>query len=214
MWAHCSVSLPFQLRRCTAKILSAHVSCAVLSEPIALLINRSFSTGTFPSLLKKAQIAPVFKSGDQKTVSNYLPISVLPTLSKIYERCMHTRLVSHLSRHNILFPCQFGFWKHCSTVQAVNKFTEFLYDSLNRKHFAISLFIDLRRAFDTVNHSILLAKLKAYWVRGLALDWFSSYLYDKEYCVRIGDSVSQYVKSKVSIPQGSILGTHFIYCLH
>ena len=178
----------------------------MLCDVIAYLVNDSFDSGVFPQLLKRAEIVPVFKSGDPKLVYNYRPISLLPLMSKIYERCMYNRLLSFLIRHSILSTDQFGFRRGRSTVDAIGGFVERIYRALNNSQYVISTFVDLKKAFDTVNHRILLDKLFKYGVRGLPLQWFASYLRDREHCVRIGDAQSEYKTLNISIPQGSILG--------
>ena len=119
---------------------------------------------------------------------------------------MYNRLLSFLNRHSILSTDQYGFRRGRSTVDAIGGFIERIYRALNNSEYVISTFVDLRKAFDAVNHRILLDKLFKYGVRGLPLQWFASYLRDREHCVRIGDTQSEYKTLNISIPQGSILG--------
>ena len=127
------------------------------------LINLSFTTGVFPSALKIAKVTPVFKNkGSPLFCSNYRPISLLSNLDKIYERIIYKRLHAFLTHHNILSPQQFGFRKSYSTFHAVLSITQKLYDALKSDKFAYAVFIDLEKAFDTVDHSMLLSKLHHY----------------------------------------------------
>jgi retron-type reverse transcriptase len=119
---------------------------------------------------------------------------------------MSARLVNFLNTYSLISDCQFGFRSGRSTSDAIFKLTEFIYNSLNNKDHALSIFVDLRKAFDSVDHQILLDKLKCYGVRGLPLSWFSSYLCNREQYVKIGNSVSDRKILNIGVPQGSILG--------
>ena len=145
-------------------------AACILSAPIFMLINRSFEAGVFPSILKLAEVVPVFKSGVRKLTTNYRPISLLPVLSKLFERAMSSRVVDYLTKFSIVTPCQFGFRKSLSTADAITSLTEFIYTSLNDKNHALSIFVDLSKAFDTINHEILLSKLFLYGIRAMQLD--------------------------------------------
>lgn len=174
-------------------------------DPLTYLINQSFQTGVFPDVLKLARITPIFKSGVPTDVSNYRPISVLPTLSKIFEKCLTNRLYSFVEKNNILSCVQFGFRRSRSTVDAVIELTEHIYNSLNSKEHAVSVFIDFKKAFDTVNHTILFNKLNFYGIRGLPLLLVKSYLTNRVHCVRNVTSVSSVRTSNIGLPQGSIM---------
>ena len=178
----------------------------VFTPVIADMVNLSFQTGSFPNSLKDACITPLHKKGDRKLVSNYRPISCLPFLSKIYEKLLARRLQSFLDLHGILSPNQFGFRKGKSTESAMVNLMEYLYEALDRREYAISIFIDYKKAFDSIDHNILLLKLEAYGVRGVVLDLFRSYLYNRRHCVRIKDCFSEFSIFNVGVPQGSVLG--------
>ena len=177
-----------------------------LSIPISKIINCSFSKGIFPNLLKHAIVTPIHKKGDRCDPSNFRPISVTSFLSKIFEKLIFLRLSKFLLDCNILSPKQFGFKQHFSTQDALNSLVEYYYDVLDRKEIAVSVFIDYCKAFDTINHSILVRKLEYYGIRGLPLKLLTSYLRDRTQVVRIGSSFSSVKSVNIGIPQGTILG--------
>jgi len=178
----------------------------VLAPPIADLINLSFQSGVFPNSLKNSTVTPVYKAGIDTNVSNYRPISVLPTLSKIFEKCMCSRLMSYVEKRNIICPEQFGFQKGKGTVDAVLDFVGRIYRALDDRNHVVSMFVDLRKAFDTVNHAVLLDKLLFYGVRGLPLELIRSYLKDRKQIVKVKSMTSGPRIMNVGLPQGSILG--------
>ena len=160
-------------------------ACGSILSPILSHINNYFLvSGVFPDALKIAKVVPVFKNGDAKCISNYRPISVLPTLSKITERIVYNRLSKYLSDHSILHSNQFGFREKLSTSMALLELIDKLTEAADNKLTSIGVFIDLAKAFDTVNHKILLCKLEHYGIRGIQLSWFRSYLTNrKQYVV-------------------------------
>jgi len=181
--------------------------CSDLISPIISgLFNSSLNSGVFPSCLKTARVVPVFKSGDVKAVTNYRPISNLPVLSKVFEKLMHERLRNFLKTNNILSSNQFGFRQRSCTADAILEYLDYVGDSLDQRNIIISVFLDFSKAFDTVNHSILLDKLRHVGVRGVVLDWFKSYLCNRQQRVSVGDSVSTQRTMTRGVPQGSILG--------
>ena len=164
----------------------------IVCHPLCKLINVSFVTGVFPDCLKYASIVPIHKSGSTLVKDNYRPISILPVLDKIFERAMYVRLYKFFSDHSLLSDCQYGFRKHSSTSDALLKFTECVYDVLEAGNYALSIFVDFQKAFDTVNRKILLDKLSVYGVRGVCNSLFESYLTNRMQCVRVGSVSSEY----------------------
>ena len=178
----------------------------VLSVPLMHLITKSLETGIVPTQLKIAKVVPIFKGGDRLAPDNYRPISLLPNFSKILEKVVSNRLIIFLDDHKIISKCQFGFRKGHSTIHPLMLFMNNLTVALNKKQFSIAIFCDLRKAFDTVNHKILLDKLKNLGVRGTELSWFESYLSNRQQFVNIGDASSTLLEILLGVPQGSILG--------
>ena len=178
----------------------------ILIEPIRYLINMSIENGVFPDVLKCANVTPIFKNGDRCCVANYRPVSVLPYLSKIFEKCIANRVLGFIDSNKIITPNQFGFQKGKSTEQAILKLIEGIHNALNSKKHHLSIFVDLSKAFDTVNHAILLQKLYHYGIRGPAYSWFESYLSDRQQRVKIGSCFSSSAVLNIGVPQGSILG--------
>ena len=177
-----------------------------VSLPLSELINISFKDGVFPKCLKMARVTPLFKSGDKLSVNNFRPISIFNFYVKIFEKCMVNRMVSYLSKFNIICSEQFGFLKGKSTFDAINSLIEYIYSSFNNKNNCISVFLDMRKAFDTVDHKILLQKLEYYGFRGRSLKWFLSYLEERRQVVKFGNSTSNELRLSVGVPQGSNLG--------
>ena len=170
------------------------------------IINLSFSSGIFPDYLKIAHTVPIFKKGDPTCINNYRPITILHFISKVFEKCLHSRLMNFLASNNILSTNQFGFLKQTSTEDAILKLVEYLYDSLNSKFNSINIFIDFKKAFDTINHPILIKKLEAYGIRGLPLELMTNYLQNRKQFVKIGKTFSNEGEITLGIPQGSVLG--------
>ena len=177
-----------------------------LIKPTKHIFNLSLNKGIFPDKLKVARITPIFKSGDKENVSNYRPISVLTCFSKILERIMYNRLYSFLVDNNILYDKQFGFQSEHSTEHAILQFTNQILQSFSQDKFTIGVFIDLSKAFDTVDHHILLKKLSFYGVRNNNLKWFSSYLFNRKQYITTDQGDTGMGTIKCGVPQGSILG--------
>ena len=135
-----------------------------ISGPLSILFNLSFTTGTFPDSLKIAKTIPIFKKGSKLLVSNYRPISLLSNVNKILEKLMYSRIYDFLTKFGILYDLQFGFRSRHSTSHALINIIDQINKSLDNKKSVCGLFVDFQKAFDTVNHSILLDKLKNYGI--------------------------------------------------
>ena len=177
-----------------------------IKSPLAHICNRSFVTGIFPSELKIANVVPIFKSGDDMVFSNYRPVSVLPVLSKILERLMYNRLILYINRYGLLYEYQFGFQKGKSTHMALITLTDKISEALDQGKLVIGIFLDFSKAFDIVDHGILLQKLELYGVQDIALKWFDSYLSNRLQYVTYNNVKSDKQNVKCRVPQGSILG--------
>ena len=178
----------------------------VFAKPLTILFNQSVSTGLFPDRLKVGKIVPIHKTGSKTDISNYRPISILPIFSKIFEATMKKHLMLYLTKKKILNDCQFGFRPGLSTFDAINTFTSDLYMALNKSKSILSIFIDFRKAFDTVQPNILLDKMHYYGIRGCIYNWFSSYLSNRIHYTVFNNTPSQTKPVHLGVPQGSILG--------
>jgi len=178
----------------------------ILVKPLSALVNKSLSEGIFPTLLKSALVCPIFKKDDKTKCSNYRPISLLSNIGKIYERVMYNRIESFLHSFDIIYRLQFGFRKKYSTNHALLSIVEQIRSNLDNKTFSCGVFVDLEKAFDTVNHNILLKKLDHYGIRGKDNNWIRSYLTNRTQCVSINGAKSENMKVSCGVPQGSILG--------
>jgi len=185
-------------------IIKKSIKCIAL--PLAEIINCSFRNGMFPDELKIAKVCPVFKNGAQNIFSNYRPISLLPNFSKIFEKVMYCRLESYVVSKNILSSSQYGFRHNHSTYMALLDMYNKISSATDDKDYAIGIFIDLSKAFDTLNHKILISKLQYYGIRGVPLLWFQSYLSNRQQYVFYNNVSSSVKNVTCGVPQGSILG--------
>ena len=152
------------------------------SPLITHISNLSFESGTVPSKLKLAKVAPIFKKNAREDPGNYRPISLLSSINKIMEKIMHKQLSKFLKRYEILYDYQFGFREgHSTTLALIEIVDNILYGMDHGKHVA-GIYMDLSKAFDTVDHEILFQKLQHYGIRGLPLQWFKSYLTNRKQC--------------------------------
>ena len=156
---------------------------SAIAPSLAVLINESFCTGIFPDKLKIAKVIAIHKKGSTDNPSNYRPISLLSVFSKIFEKLMHKRLYNFLEINEIIHPLQFGFRKKHSTTHIPISITEHIKSSIESGKFGCGIFIDLKKAFDTVNHTILLRKLEHYGIRGIPYKWFKWFIFQKTICI-------------------------------
>ena len=192
---------PFSIPISLLKLL-----CEYISIPLCEIINESFISGIFPDPLKLAKVIPLYKKQSPDDPSNYRPISFLSVFSKIIEKLMYNRLYNFFEDQNVLYSLQFRFRAKHSTLHAPISMTECIKKTIDDRMFGIGVSIDLQKAFDTVNHSILLKKLEHYGIRGVALDWFSSYLSERKQYVSINGHSSEELAISCGVPQGSVLG--------
>ena len=186
--------------------------CHILVHPLASIINLLLTQGVFPSLNKEAGVCPIHKKGDKCKCENYRPISLLPNISKIFERVMFTRLHNFLNISEIKYKFQVGFRKNYSTNHTLLSIVEQIRSALDKNMFTCGVFIDLEKAFNTVNHQILIAKLNHYGIRGVANKWFSSYLSYRYQMVSLNGVSSQKLPLTCGVPQESILEPlHFYF---
>lgn len=182
-------------------------NCAwFLVDVLSYLFNLSLNGGVFPDVLKLAVVVPVLKKGDECQLNNYRPISLLSTFSKLFEKLVKRRLVSYLRKVKFLHDDQYGFTTGKSTEEALLHFLSNVYLATNNSQIPIALFLDIAKAFDTVNHNILLTKLLNIGIRGPIFEWFKSYLLNRRQVVKINDSFSVEAVLTCGVPQGSVLG--------
>lgn len=174
--------------------------------PLMHIFNLSLLQGYFPGKLKIARVLPVYKTGEMTNVSNYRPISVLPCFSKILERIMYNRFYSFLTANNILYDNQFGFQAGHSTDHAIVKLVNEISKAFDENKYMLGIFIDLSKAFDTVDHKILLEKLKNYGINNSNIRWFERYLSNRKQYISFDGGSASYKTIICGIPQGSILG--------
>ena len=177
-----------------------------ISLPLSQIFNLSLSTGVHPDLFKISKTIPIFKKGSRLQVCNYRPISLLSNLNKILEKLVFSRMYRFLEDYNCIYSLQFGFRAKHSTNHALIDITEKIRNALDNKNHVCGVFVDLQKAFDTVNHNILLSKLNHYGIRGTANDWLSSYLSNRSQYVSIMGFDSTCQKIRHGVPQGSVLG--------
>jgi hypothetical protein len=181
-----------------------------LTPPITMIINSTFKSGVYPDALKISRITPVFKNGDKHDPTNYRPIAILPIFSKIFEKALHARLVNFFNDNNVINNNQHGFLKNRNTTTAIFTFINGILKGLDNNEAALSIFLDLSKAFDCVDHAKLLCKLEKYGIRGVPLKLLQSYLSGRSqyigFCDKKGYVKSDILNNNIGVPQGSILG--------
>ncbi len=188
----------------SGKLVTNIIDC--ISLPVSKIFNKSVHLGIVPQSLKIARVVPIFKSGDKTKLINYRPISIIPTFSKLFEKLMYNRMIKFIDKYNILSSSQYGFRSGRSTNHAILDLVNSVTMHLDAGDKAAGLFIDISKAFDSLNHRILLKKLSAYGFRGLIYNWFSSYLNNRLQFVDINGNKSLLASLHLGIPQGSVLG--------
>ena len=178
----------------------------ILAEPLCFLFNGFLKQNKFPSLLKLANITPIHKKGDTENPLNYRPISITPALSKVLEILIKDQIEEHLSKYNLLSKTQFGFRKKFSTIDALVYLTETVRQKLDEKKVVPAAFLDLSKAFDSIDHSVLLEKLKHLGFSSSAILFIKSYLTNRHQRVVIPEAESDWLEVRQGVPQGTVLG--------
>ena len=167
------------------------ISSALIS-PLTLIINQSLVTGIFPDKLKIAKVLPLFKKDDHTLMDNYRPISLLTSISKLFEKVVFSQLYDYFRNNDLFYDSQYGFLKNHSTEYAAMELTDKVLKDIDERNISLAIFMDLSKAFDTLDHSILINKLAYYGIHGAALRWFTSYLTGRSQYVEIDGSFFQY----------------------
>lgn len=178
----------------------------LIADTLAYAINQCIEMSIWPDMLKVAEVIPIYKAGKKNEMGNYRPISLISNIAKIFEKIIHIRIIDFISQSKIMSKNQFGFRKNIGTKDALSLITKTIYENLDQSKPIAITFLDLAKAFDTVNHQILLDKLYAYGIRGKAHKLIKSYLSNRKQKVRIGTHVSNFENINTGVPQGTILG--------
>jgi hypothetical protein len=192
----------------------------LLKKPLANIYNASLESGIFPDQLKIAEVVPVYKKGDAKDVQNYRPIALLSVFSKLLEKLVYNRLMAFIEGNGVLTEAQHGFRTKKSTETALHMFIQSTQEAIEKKMNPIGIILDLTKAYDVLNHKVLLSKPNSYGIRGMANLWFESYLSHRKQCMEInsmkkGIYVSTTKEIEHGVPQGSILGPiQFSICIN
>ena len=185
----------------------------VIAGPLTHVINLSLNSGIIPNDFKMGRVMPIFKSGSVSNIDNYRPISILPILSKILEKCVHDQVMLYLESNHLLSIQQFGFRKNRSTELAATCFVDDVRKGMDRGELTGAVYIDLSKAFDTISHASILAKLPSFGIDGTPREWFTSYLFGRSQCVMLDGVLSTPQPIYCGVPQGSILGP-LLFLLH
>jgi len=182
-------------------------SAFILATPLQYIFNTSLEQGIVPSGFKQAKVIPIFKKGDSTSPGNYRPISLLPVFDKILEKLICKRILTFWNKYDVLYKFQYGFRKNHSTTLALIEIIDTIYKSLDSQNYVLGLYLDLQKAFDTVNHDILLHKLYNYGIRGNMHKWFKDYLSNRTQYTYLSEAhISNSMAITCGVPQGSVLG--------
>ena len=199
-----SVSKATGLDKISAKLL--RVCPDLIADSLCSIFNRSINTGIFPEEWKCSKVVPLFKEGDRKDLNNYRPISIIPVVAKVFERIIYDQVNTFLVDNGLLSNSQSGFrHRHSTTTALLEATNEWAYN-IERGNVNAVVFLDLKKAFDTVDHRILISKLHAYGIQGVASDWFKSYLSNCMQKCSVNGFLSHNQTLHCGVPQGTILG--------
>ena len=179
-----------------------HILSPVISELFILTIKE----GNFPTCLKVGQVIPILKCGKKYQLKKYRPITTVPALAKVFKKLMHTRMMDFINKFKFLNSNQFGFILVHNISYALLEFLDNAYEAMNKHKVLLAIFLDLPKAFHTVDHEIQLRKLEFYCFRGKSLQWLSSFLSDRTQFIELGNKRSCLCKINIGVPQGSTQG--------
>lgn len=188
----------------SSKLLK-YIAPAIIA-PLTMIINQSLILGIFPERLKLAKVVPIYKKNEAHNLTNYRPVSLLIAISKVFEKAVHKQLYEYFNINKLFFPSQYGFRKDHSTEYASLELIDRALQATDNRDCMLITFMDLSKAFDTLDHSIMINKLRYYGVDPIALKWFSSYLTSRKQYTVIDNVCSEQMTVKTGVPQGSILG--------
>ena len=177
-----------------------------ITPAIASIINNSILSGVYPDALKEARVIPIYKSGNRDDANNYRPISILPTMSKIFERHIASQMLSYFDKTDIIHRKQSGFRKNHSCSTALTHLIDLWLHDIDIGKYIGTVFLDLKKAFDLVDHQILIYKLKLYHFSEISIKLFKSYLSNRKQLLKVGEVTSEMLYTVSGVPQGSILG--------
>ncbi len=181
-------------------------SADIIAESLTVIFNKSMETGIFPDDLKVACISPIYKGESKTECSNYRPISVISVVAKVFEKLVSGQLMEYLETYQLLSECQAGFRKRSSTVTSLLTNTNQWYINMDKGLLNSVIFLDLKKAFDCVDHAILIEKLRKFGCVGNTLNWFKSYLTNRKQMCKVNQTTSKCRTVSCGVPQGSNLG--------
>ena len=189
--------------------------CNEFAYPLKILFDKTVQTGKIPDKWKVAEVRPIFKKGNKTQPGNYRPVSLTSIVCKVFEGFVRNVIMSHLIDNNLLAPEQYGFCggRSCTTqlLNTINDWLSFLDNNIP----VDAVYLDFRKAFDTVPHERLISKLSGYGIQGNLLQWIRDFLCDRTQYVTINNNSSNTIPVSSGVPQGSVLGpTLFIYFIN
>ena len=185
------------------------MAAAEISPTLTKIFNICIKQNVYPDDLKKSCVIPIFKKGDQTACGNYRPISLISPFAKIFEKCLFNQLNSFVNKFHLIHPNQFGFQQNTSTEMAVAQMYEQYATNIEMGLYTCSVFLDMAKAFDSIDHDILFSKLHAYGIRGAPLNLIKNYFSDRYQYTMANGCKSSLSKITTGVPQGSVLGPLF-----